>query len=125
MLAKLSVLITVVASALTASAGPIAVRQSACAPLIHLHAAGTGESGLGIVGAAFRTSLPRTVSGASVQAINYNTAAEYSATVAAGARTAASQIQSLAAQCPDAKFSLSGYSKVIHSTSRPSPVYSH
>ena len=122
MLAKITLTFTLLATALSSAlAGSIAVRQSSsCAPLIHLHAAGTGETGLGIVGNAFRTALPRTVSGASVQAINYNTAAEYLATVAAGARTAASQIQTLAAQCPNSKFSLSGYSKVTSAA-----AYSH
>ncbi|KAL7005377.1 hypothetical protein EMMF5_005075 [Cystobasidiomycetes sp. EMM_F5] len=48
----------------------------ACAPLELFHAAGTGESGLGIVGNAWARALPAAVSGATVTAINYNTAAE-------------------------------------------------
>ena len=64
------------------------------------------------MGNAFRTKLPAAVPGASVRAITYSTSAEYVSSVAAGARTAAAQLERLAAQCPEAKFSLSGYSKV-------------
>lgn len=52
-------------------------RQStSCAPLIHFHAAGTSENGLGIVGNALARDLPKAVPGAVVRAINYDTRAE-------------------------------------------------
>lgn len=52
-------------------------RQStSCAPLIHFHAAGTSENGLGIVGNALARDLPKAVPGAVVRAINYDTSAE-------------------------------------------------
>lgn len=51
-------------------------RQSGCAPLIHVNAAGTTERGLGLVGGAMQTYLPRQVSGATVQALDYSTSAE-------------------------------------------------
>lgn len=61
-----------------ASASPIDLetRQSGCATLFHINAAGTSEQGLGIVGNAMQDSLPPQVAGATVQALNYNTAPE-------------------------------------------------
>ncbi|KAK9896376.1 carbohydrate esterase family 5 protein [Cystobasidium minutum MCA 4210] len=103
-------------------------RQStSCAPLIHFHAAGTSENGLGIVGNALARDLPKAVPGAVVRAINYDTSAEYFITVRAGASTAASVISQAAAQCPNAKISYSGYSKgalVVHSTQLSASVQS-
>lgn len=82
-------------SAFAVSASPIALeeRQSGCAPLIHINAAGTSERGLGLVGTAMQQSLPGLVSGATgkhcqassssgqadhgtVQALDYSTSAE-------------------------------------------------
>lgn len=57
-------------------AGLLEERQSSCAPLIHFHAAGTSENGLGIVGNALQRDLPKAVPGAVVRAINYDTRAE-------------------------------------------------
>jgi len=52
-------------------------RQStSCPPLIHFHAAGTSENGLGIVGNALARDLPQAVPGSVVRAINYDTRAE-------------------------------------------------
>lgn len=61
-----------------ASASPIDLetRQSGCSTLFHINAAGTSEQGLGIVGNAMQDSLPPQVAGATVQALNYNTAPE-------------------------------------------------
>lgn len=112
MLSKLSLTLALLTTALTAHTAPLESRQSSCAPLIHLHAAGTGETGLGIVGNAFASKLPWAIPGASVRAITYSTSAEYVVSVQAGARTAATQIQSIVSTCPDSKISLSGYSKV-------------
>lgn len=40
------------------------------------HAAGTSESGLGSIGTTYVTALPKTVPGAAVKPINYNTNVE-------------------------------------------------
>lgn len=62
--------------ALALPAASIEERQTSCAPLMHFHAAGTSENGLGIVGNALQRDLPQAVPGAVVRAINYDTRAE-------------------------------------------------
>lgn len=43
---------------------------------MHINAAGTFESGLGLVGSAMQEYLPPKVPGATVQPLNYNTSPE-------------------------------------------------
>lgn len=94
-------------------------RALACSPLLLVHAAGTTERGLGTVGTKLSSELAKAVNGATSTAVQYSTSAEYSVTVAQGARTAASLINAQVAACPDQRFVLSGYSKgamVVHKT---------
>ncbi|CAE6533177.1 unnamed protein product [Rhizoctonia solani] len=88
--------------------------RQACSAVQLVHAAGTGETGLGIVGTPLAKSLATTS-----YAVPYSTIAEYVATVQAGASTTAKYLADQSARCPDQKFVLSGYSKgamVMHGT---------
>ncbi|CAE6434522.1 unnamed protein product [Rhizoctonia solani] len=93
-------------------------RQS-CSTVQLVHAAGTTESGLGLVGAPLARSLTSVIPGATSYAVPYSTVAEYFTTVQAGATMTAKYLAEQSARCPDQKFVLSGYSKgamVMHST---------
>ncbi|CAE6433292.1 unnamed protein product [Rhizoctonia solani] len=94
-------------------------QSSSCSAVQLVHAAGTGETGLGIVGAPLARALATQISGTTSYAVPYSTIAEYAATVQAGASMTAQYLTSQSARCPDQKFVLSGYSKgamVMHST---------
>ncbi|KAL8278555.1 hypothetical protein RQP46_009047 [Phenoliferia psychrophenolica] len=84
----------------------ITARQ-ACPKVELIHAAGTTESGLGIVGTPVS------------QGLEAATAAEFVATVTAGASLMQQRIAATLSSCPDTSFILSGYSKgamVVHHT---------
>jgi hypothetical protein len=69
--------LALLASQAHAVPGAVEERQTtSCAPLIHFHAAGTSEKGLGSVGNALARDLPKVVPGAVVRSINYDTRAE-------------------------------------------------
>ncbi|KIM21082.1 carbohydrate esterase family 5 protein [Serendipita vermifera MAFF 305830] len=111
-------------SAFAAPAPELEARQS-CGPVKLFHAAGTTESGLGSVGIPLSAALASAVPGATTQAIVYDTSAEYSATVAAGAAIMAAAVNAAATACPNQKFVLSGYSKgalVVHGVTLSSAV---
>ncbi|KAJ1306032.1 hypothetical protein OPQ81_010745 [Rhizoctonia solani] len=113
------------ASALAAPT-EIEARQS-CSKLQLIFLAGTGEEGLGLAGGPLSTSLQSAVSGTTVYSVPYDTRAEYSSTITAGATLVANYISAQAARCPSQVFALGGYSKgamVIHSTSLSSTLKS-
>ncbi|KIM22364.1 carbohydrate esterase family 5 protein, partial [Serendipita vermifera MAFF 305830] len=112
------------ASALGAPAAELNVRQS-CSSLQLVHIAGTTEVGLGSVGTPLSSALASAVPGTTTYSITYDTSAEYSVTVAAGATTTANYLATQAAACPSQRFVLSGYSKgalVVHGTTLSSAV---
>ncbi|KAH7345667.1 cutinase [Rhizoctonia solani] len=105
-------------SAVMAAPVELEARQS-CSAVQLVHAAGTGETGLGIVGTPLARALASQISGTTSYAVPYSTIAEYVATVQAGASTTAQYLAAQSARCPDQKFILSGYSKgamVMHGT---------
>ncbi|CAE6383948.1 unnamed protein product [Rhizoctonia solani] len=106
----------------------LASRQSSdCSAVQLVHAAGTGEMGLGIVGTPLARALASAIPGTTSYAVPYSTVAEYVATVQAGASTTAKYLSSQSSRCPDQKFILSGYSKgamVMHSTNLDDSVKS-
>ncbi|CAE6471334.1 unnamed protein product [Rhizoctonia solani] len=111
------------ASALAAPA-ELETRQS-CSKLQLVFLAGTNEEGLGLAGGPLSTSLSSAVSGTTTYSVPYDTRAEYSSTIKAGATLVTNYITSQAARCPNQVFALGGYSKgamVIHSTSLSSTL---
>ncbi|KAH7334954.1 cutinase [Rhizoctonia solani] len=107
-------------AAVMAAPVELEARQSAsCSAVQLVHAAGTGEMGLGIVGGPLARALASAVPGTTSHAIPYSTIAEYLVTVQAGASMTAQYLTSQSARCPEQKFILSGYSKgamVMHNT---------
>ncbi|KAG9109698.1 hypothetical protein FRC07_008264 [Ceratobasidium sp. 392] len=120
--------------AASAMAAPteLATRQTSCAPLQLVFLVGTSESGLGspsrrLFLGEYTNSPPsiaakqslRTYS-ATTYSVPYDTKAEYSTTVKAGATATAQYINDQVARCPNQLFALGGYSKgamVVHTTS--------
>ncbi|KAH7334955.1 cutinase [Rhizoctonia solani] len=93
-------------------------RQS-CSGVQFVHAPGTGESGLGLVGTPLAKALASEIPGTTSYAIPYNTSPEYVTTVAAGARMTEQYLAEQSARCSNQRFILSGYSKgamVMHKT---------
>ncbi|CAE6374720.1 Cutinase OS=Monilinia fructicola GN=CUT1 PE=2 SV=1 [Rhizoctonia solani AG-1 IB] len=108
------------ASALAAPAELEARQSCTKAQLIFL--AGTNEEGLGLAGGPLSTSLG---SGYTTYSVPYDTRAEYSSTITAGATLVANYISAQAARCPSQVFALGGYSKgamVIHRTTLSSTL---
>ncbi|KAG8730778.1 hypothetical protein FRC11_005840 [Ceratobasidium sp. 423] len=108
------------ASALAAPA-ELETRQN-CSKLQLIFLAGTSEEGLGLAGGPLSTSLQSAVSGTTTYSVPYDTKAEYSSTITAGATLVANYISAQAARCPSQVFALGGYSKgamVIHRKSNP------
>ncbi|KAF8706607.1 Cutinase, partial [Rhizoctonia solani] len=108
------------ASALAAPA-ELETRQS-CSKAQLVFLAGTNEEGLGLAGQPLSSSLG---SGFTTYSVPYDTRAEYSSTITAGATLVANYISSQAAKCPSQVFVLGGYSKgamVIHRTSLSSTL---
>ncbi|CUA76916.1 hypothetical protein RSOLAG22IIIB_02396 [Rhizoctonia solani] len=94
-------------------------QPSSCSAVQLVHAAGTTEMGLGLVGTPLAKALASAIPGTTSYAVPYSTIAEYVVTVQAGASTTAQYLAAQSARCPDQKFILSGYSKgamVMHGT---------
>ncbi|QRV98346.1 cutinase [Ceratobasidium sp. AG-Ba] len=95
-------------------------RQTSCSALQLVFLAGTNEEALGLAGGPLSTSLKSAVSGATTYSVPYDTRAEYSSTITAGATLTVNYLTAQAARCPKQLFALGGYSKgamVLHSTS--------
>ncbi|KAJ1306244.1 hypothetical protein OPQ81_010948 [Rhizoctonia solani] len=87
-------------------------RQSqSCSSVQLVHASGTTEVGLGIVGAPLARALATAFPGATSYSVPYSTVAEYLVTVQAGSTMTVNYLKQQSAKCPDQKFVLSGYSK--------------
>ncbi|CAE7161526.1 unnamed protein product [Rhizoctonia solani] len=99
---------------------PVQLEDSqSCSEVQLVHAAGTFEIGLGLVGTPLARALASRIPGATSHAIIYNTAPEYLATVQDGARKTEQYLAEQSALCPAQRFILSGYSKgsmVLHET---------
>ncbi|CAE6515341.1 unnamed protein product [Rhizoctonia solani] len=96
----------------------LGTRQS-CSEVQLVHAPGTGENGLGLVGTPLAKALTSAIPGTTNYAIPYNTSPEYVTTVAEGARMTEQHLIEQSARCPSQRFVLSGYSKgamVMHKT---------
>ncbi|KAJ1306262.1 hypothetical protein OPQ81_010966 [Rhizoctonia solani] len=101
-------------------------RQS-CSSVQLVHAAGTTEVGLGIVGTPLASAIASVFPGATSYSVPYSTVAEYFVTVQEGSAMTASYLKAQSAKCPDQKFVLSGYSKgamVMHGTNLDESVKS-
>src|ERR1700722_19918101 len=100
-----------------ASAITVAVPSAAAEPCPDVegtYARGTGEApGVGGTGQAFVDSLRAQTQGKSVSvyAVNYPASEDYANSVAAGAGDASAHVQSTAADCPDTRMVLGGYSQ--------------
>ncbi|QRV84269.1 cutinase [Ceratobasidium sp. AG-Ba] len=108
--------------AVSAMAAPteLEVRQTSCSALQLVFLAGTNEEGLGLAGGPLSTVLASAVSGTTTYSVPYDTRAEYSSTITAGATLAVNYLTAQASRCPKQLFALGGYSKgamVVHSTS--------
>ncbi|KAJ1306245.1 hypothetical protein OPQ81_010949 [Rhizoctonia solani] len=93
-------------------------RQS-CSAVHLVHAAGTGESGFGLVGTPLAKALASAIPGTSSHAIRYDTSPEYYRTVEEGGKKMEQYLAEQSTRCPDQQFILSGYSKgamIIHET---------
>jgi cutinase len=85
-----------------------------CPDVEVVFARGTGEQpGIGGVGQAFVDSLRPQVGGRSVgvYAVNYPAADDYSTSAPAGAHDASAHVQYMAANCPNTRMVLAGYSQ--------------
>ncbi|KAG8691034.1 hypothetical protein FRC11_007362, partial [Ceratobasidium sp. 423] len=103
--------------AVSASAIPVAERQTSCSALQLVFLAGTNEEGLGLAGGPLSTNLTSAVPGTTTYSVPYDTSAEYIFTVSAGVNMTVEYITAQAARCPDQRFALGGYSKgamVVH-----------
>ncbi|KAK4701009.1 hypothetical protein P7C70_g5228, partial [Phenoliferia sp. Uapishka_3] len=113
------------------------LKSRACASVELIHAAGTTESGLGVVGQPLSEALGKSVSSLSTYSLPCTyplecgaaavgivrtdpcTDADYTSTVSAGATLMQQRVASTLSSCPDTVFILSGYSKgamVVHHT---------
>jgi cutinase len=99
------------------SAITVAIPSAAAEPCPDVEvtfARGTGEApGVGGTGQAFVDSLRAQTGGKSVSvyAVNYPASEDYANSVAAGAGDASAHVQSTAANCPDTRMVLGGYSQ--------------
>ncbi|TRM65039.1 cutinase [Schizophyllum amplum] len=111
-----------------AMAVPAAVVRQECASVYLIHAAGTSEDGLGAVGEPLAGNLTAVLPSFASVGLDYDTSAEYVATVAEGAQTMGDLIGNLSSTCPEQKFILSGYSKgamVVHATDLSDELKGH
>ncbi|CAE6416598.1 unnamed protein product [Rhizoctonia solani] len=102
-------LLTTLALAGLSNANP--TRRADCSALHLVFAAGTGEEGLGLVGAPFSEALAAAIPGTTTYALPHNTSVEYDATLFAAANSAQQYFADQVAACPDQKFVFGGYSK--------------
>jgi cutinase len=92
---------------------PSASAQS-CPDAEVVFARGTGDTpGVGYVGQAFVDALRSQVGGRSlgIYAVNYPATDDYSNSASAGAKDASAHIQDMAANCPNTRMVLGGYSQ--------------
>ncbi|CAE6449450.1 unnamed protein product [Rhizoctonia solani] len=97
-------------------------RQS-CTKAYLFFLAGTNEQGLGLAGGPLASSLSS--AGVTTSYIPYDTSAEYSSTITAGATLTANALATQASKCPNQVFILGGYSKgamVVHRTTLSSTL---
>ncbi|CAE6383966.1 unnamed protein product [Rhizoctonia solani] len=90
-----------------------------CSDVQLVHASGTSETGLGLVGTPLSEALASVIPGTTSYAIPYNTSPEYVETVKEGARNTEEYLVKQSTLCPDQRSILSGYSKgamVMHKT---------
>ncbi|CUA67113.1 cutinase Cut4 [Rhizoctonia solani] len=110
------------------SAAPANIEnRESCSAVRLVHAAGTTESGLGLVGTPLAKEFASVIPGTTSYAIPYDTSTEYVASVAEGARMTEQYLAAQSARCPDQRFVLSGYSKgamVMHKTNLSSDLKS-
>jgi cutinase len=98
-----------------------------CADVAVVFARGTSEApGVGGTGQAFIDSLRAQTPGKSVSvyAVDYPATEDFANSIAAGAGDASAHVQSIAAQCPNSKIVLGGYSQgaaVIDSITQTMP----
>ncbi|GAA5170587.1 MULTISPECIES: cutinase family protein [Amycolatopsis] len=101
--------------ALTAAALPAAAAdaKATCSSLEVVFARGSGEvPGLGVVGTPLVSAVKSAVGSSSVSSYAVNYAASYDQTSAGpGATDMSNHIKTTAAQCPDTKFAIGGYSQ--------------
>lgn len=133
--------ITRIVGALTATAGalPIALIQlptaaaDPCPDVEIVFARGTTEPpGVGGIGQAFVDSLRSQLGGRSVgvYAVNYPASRDFVRSAPAGANDASTHVQSMAANCPNTRMVLGGYSQGagvidLSSTAMPPDVADH
>jgi cutinase len=127
------------AVAVAASALPIALIQlptavaDPCPDVEVVFARGTTEPpGVGGIGQAFVDSLRSQLAGRSVgvYAVDYPASQDFDRSTPAGANDAATHIQSMAANCPNTRLVLGGYSQgagviELSTTAMPTPVADH
>ncbi|CAE6475883.1 unnamed protein product [Rhizoctonia solani] len=107
--------------------GAPAQTRHSCSNVQLVHAAGTTENGLGLVGAPLAKALASAIPGTTSYAIPYNTGPEYFETVEEGARKTEAYLAEQSTLCPNQHFVLSGYSKgamVMHKTNLPDGIKS-
>jgi cutinase len=108
-----AVIATTWASIAVTAAIPSAAAEP-CSDVEVVFARGTGEApGVGSTGQAFIDSLRAQTGGKSVNVypVNYPASQDYVNSVAAGAGDASARVQSTAANCPNTKMVLGGYSQ--------------
>lgn len=101
-------------AALTAAISTPSATAAPCPDVEVVFARGTNEPpGVGGVGQAFVDSLSSQVGGRSVgvYAVNYPATDAFASSSAAGANDASSHVQSMAANCPNTRMVLGGYSQ--------------
>lgn len=105
---------TACAALLCAPLGCPAASAAACSDIEVVFARATAEPpGIGQVGQAFVDSLRSQVGGRSVgvYAVNYPATEDFTTSASAGAIDARAQVQSVAANCPNTRIVLGGYSQ--------------
>jgi cutinase-like protein len=128
--------ITCLAAALAAAAFALPVPTAAAAPCPDVEivfARGTTEPpGAGGIGQAFIDSVRSQLGGRSVgvYAVDYPASRDFDTSTPAGARDASAHIQSMAADCPNTRLVLGGYSQGagvidLSTTSMPPQVADH
>ena len=109
----LTAAVTTAAFALPATAAADVTPRATCSALEVVFARGSGETpGLGIVGTPLVSGVKSAVGSSSVSSYAVNYAASYDQTSAGpGATDMSNHIKTTAAQCPDTKFAIGGYSQ--------------
>ncbi|KAL7275938.1 hypothetical protein RUND412_001095 [Rhizina undulata] len=112
-------ILSLLALAATCYAAPVEVEKRAdCASLELIFARGTSElQGLGIVGTPLSNNLKKLVPDLSTYAVVYPASVDFAIGPSTGAADVKKRITSRAAECPDMKFALAGYSQgamVVH-----------